>query len=112
MKQETLSIEVFFTLEQLFKEDNKKLKVTKRVNGIESTKIFQIDIKVGWKEETKITFYWQSDIYQGFDAEDIVFVIHEKSHTIFKREGNNLIYKETITLKEAFYELNIEETKH
>jgi hypothetical protein len=40
MKQEALSIEVFFTLEQLFKEDNKKLKVTKRVNGIESTKIF------------------------------------------------------------------------
>ena len=45
MKQEPLIVEVFCTLEQLFKGDKKKLKITRKVNGIDSHKVFEIDIK-------------------------------------------------------------------
>jgi hypothetical protein len=56
-KQELLIVEVFCTLEQLFKRDKKKLKITMKVNEIDSPKVFEIDIKAGWKE---------GDVHSGF----------------------------------------------
>jgi DnaJ family protein B protein 4 len=53
------------------------------------------------ERKNKIIFYKESDVCPGFYAQDIVFVICKKPHAIFKREGDNLICKETITLKEA-----------
>ena len=34
-------------------------------------------------------------------ASDVIFVIREKNHTFYRREGNNLIYDINITLPEA-----------
>jgi hypothetical protein len=47
MKQELLIVEVFCILEQFFKDDKKKLKVTRKANGIDSPNVFEINIKAG-----------------------------------------------------------------
>lgn len=39
---------------------------------------------------------------------DVVFVIGEKSHPVFERDGNNLIHKRRITLKEALTDYTLE----
>jgi DnaJ family protein B protein 4 len=50
-------------------------------------KIFEIDILPGWKEGTKVTF-------EDENLGKVTFVIKEKQHQRFKRDGNNLICKE------------------
>jgi hypothetical protein len=45
------------------------------VNGIDSPKVFEIDIKSGWKE---------GDVHHVFNARDIMFIVCEKPHIVFK----------------------------
>jgi DnaJ-class molecular chaperone len=77
------------------------MKVSRNINGIESPTILEFDIKPWWKNGTKITFDGEGDVYSGVEAQDIIFVIREKQHPIFKREGDNLICEEHIPLKKA-----------
>ena len=42
-------------------------------------------------------FFWQPDTETG----DIVFVIQEKEHAVFKRKGEDLFMEHTLTLAEA-----------
>ena len=96
-----LIIEVPLTLEQLFTGVFKKMKVTRHVNGIPEDKILELDIKPGYKEGTKLTFQGEGDIIQGQEAQDIQFIIKQKNHDIYIREGDNLITNEVITLKQS-----------
>jgi len=60
-----------------------------------------LDIKPGWKEGTKITFEKEGDEIPGQEPADIVFVIQEKPHDRFKREGNDLKMVTNLSLKAA-----------
>ncbi|MGH0168451.1 UNVERIFIED_CONTAM: hypothetical protein FKN15_054718 [Acipenser sinensis] len=64
-------------------------------------KILHIVIKRGWKEGTKITFPKEGDETPENIPADIAFVLKDKSHPHFKRDGSNIIYSATICLKEA-----------
>ncbi|KAL4140943.1 hypothetical protein PRNP1_014068 [Phytophthora ramorum] len=46
----------------------------------EEQKILEIDVKPGWKDDTKVTFEGQDDALPGRPAQDIVFVIKQKPH--------------------------------
>jgi DnaJ family protein B protein 4 len=95
------------TLEQLYTGCVKKLKITRKVYDPstqqirEEQKILEINVKPGWKVGTKITFEGQGDVLPNRAPQDIVFVIKEKPHEKFKREGDNLVYKAKISLKNA-----------
>jgi DnaJ family protein B protein 4 len=69
-------------LEVLYNGGIKKFKISN--NSRE--KIFEIDIKPGWKSGTKVSF---EDKYIG----NVTFIILEKEHQLYKRDYNNLIYK-------------------
>lgn len=69
-----------------------------------------IEIKPGWKKGTKITFPEKGNQEPGVIPSDIVFVIDEKSHPIYKRDGNDLIINQEITLLEALTGKNVEFT--
>jgi len=56
-------------------------------------KQIEIDVKRGWKPGTKITFEGYGDEEPGLQSGDIQFVIQEKKHPIFTRDGNDLIMK-------------------
>lgn len=64
-------------------------------------KVLTIDIKPGWKAGTKITFPREGDQSPSSIPADIVFIIKDKPHSHFKRDGCDLIYTAKISLREA-----------
>ena len=60
-----------------------------------------IDIKPGWKKGTKITFPEKGNEQRNVIPSDLIFIIDERSHAVFKREGNDLIITQKISLLEA-----------
>jgi DnaJ homolog subfamily B member 4 len=94
------------TLEELFIGSVRKMKIKKKIQDISGkitnvSKIINIDIKAGWKEGTKIRFNGEGDELLGMPPQNIVFIILEKTHPEFVRNGNDLIHTITITLTEA-----------
>ncbi|TQD82395.1 hypothetical protein C1H46_032037 [Malus baccata] len=63
--------------------------------------ILTIEIKPGWKKGTKITFPEKGNEQRGIIPADLVFIIDEKPHTLFKRDGNDLTVTQKISLAEA-----------
>ncbi|KAI8346639.1 DnaJ domain-containing protein [Mortierella sp. GBAus27b] len=92
------------SLEDLQKGVTKRLKVTRKVtDGSDRTKekILTIDVKPGWKAGTKIRFPREGDEFPNGAIQDIVFTLEEKPHTIFTRQGNDLVMNVELTLLEA-----------
>ncbi|XP_076914376.1 uncharacterized protein LOC143573365 [Bidens hawaiensis] len=94
------------SLEDLFKGTTKKMKISRDVfdgTGRTTTveEILAIEIKPGWKKGTKITFPEKGNEQRGVIPADLVFIIDEKPHPVFKRDGNDLVVTQKITLVEA-----------
>lgn len=60
-----------------------------------------IDVKPGWKKGTKITFPDKGNQQPNQLPADLVFVIDEKPHDLYTRDGNDLIVRQTVSLSEA-----------
>lgn len=103
-------INVNCTLEQLFTGTVKKLKITRNVNGSSEAKVIELEVRAGWKDGTKVTYPGEGDVRPGFEPQDIQFVIKEKPHDIFKREGDNLVMNEIISLKQALVGFELHRT--
>ncbi|KAK2966662.1 hypothetical protein RJ640_002360 [Escallonia rubra] len=83
------------TLEELCKGCVKKIKITREVISdtgliIQEEEILKIKVKPGWKKGTKITFEGKGDEKPGTLPADIIFMIDEKRHPMFKRQGDDL----------------------
>ncbi|KAJ3398789.1 hypothetical protein CcCBS67573_g08791 [Chytriomyces confervae] len=79
------------SLEELYSGVTKKLKITRKtINLGTSEKVVEITVTPGWKAGTKITFPAEGDEVQQGVFQDIEFVVQERAHPIFKREGNDL----------------------
>lgn len=63
--------------------------------------ILAIDVKPGWKAGTKITFPKEGDQTPNNIPADVVFVIKDKPHSVFTREGSDIRYKAKISLKDV-----------
>lgn len=57
---------------------------------IQEEEILMIEVKPGWKKRTKITFEGMGNERPGTCPADITFVIAEKKHPLFRREGDDL----------------------
>ncbi|KAG7024478.1 DnaJ-like subfamily B member 4, partial [Cucurbita argyrosperma subsp. argyrosperma] len=68
---------------------------------VPETEILTIDVKPGWKKGTKITFPDKGNEQPNQLPADLVFVIDEKPHDVFKRDGNDIIMNHKVTLAEA-----------
>ncbi|XP_027340415.1 dnaJ homolog subfamily B member 13-like isoform X2 [Abrus precatorius] len=75
--------------------------------GVEE--ILTINVKPGWKKGTKITFPEKGNEQPNVTPADLVFIIDEKPHSIFTRDGNDLIVTQKISLAEALtgYTVNL-----
>lgn len=60
-----------------------------------------ISVKPGWKSGTKVTFQKEGDQSNGKIPSDIVFIIRDKPHPLFRREGSDLRYTARLTLKQV-----------
>lgn len=70
-------------------------------------KVLTINIKPGWKSGTKITFPKEGDQVPGRVPADIAFVIKDKIHPKFKREGSDIRYVHKISLRDALCGISI-----
>ncbi|KAM7374151.1 hypothetical protein PAMP_006826 [Pampus punctatissimus] len=99
--------DLHLSLDDLFHGCTKKIKISRRVmneDGFTSSikdKILSIDVKPGWKEGTRIIFSKEGDQGPNSIPADIVFIVREKSHPLFVRQHNDLIYKAQISLEMA-----------
>ncbi|XP_038027161.1 dnaJ homolog subfamily B member 5 isoform X1 [Anas acuta] len=99
--------ELKVSLEEIYHGSTKRMKITRRrLNADGRTmrtedKILNIVIKRGWKEGTKITFPKEGDATPDNIPADIVFILKDKPHSHFKRDGTNVVYTANISLKEA-----------
>eukprot|EP01090_Pellita_catalonica_P006560 TRINITY_DN1681_c0_g2_i1.p1 TRINITY_DN1681_c0_g2~~TRINITY_DN1681_c0_g2_i1.p1 ORF type:complete len:346 (-),score=73.08 TRINITY_DN1681_c0_g2_i1:6-1022(-) len=97
---------ISLTLEELFSGRDKNVIISRTVTDQSGTQRVEkskkkITIKPGWKDGTKITYTEAGDESPWMTAGDVVFIIKEKPHPNFKREGNDLIYKAPISLETA-----------
>ncbi|XP_043543717.1 dnaJ homolog subfamily B member 5 [Chiloscyllium plagiosum] len=99
--------ELRVSLEEIYHGCTKRMKITRRrLNPDGRTtrtedKILNVVIKKGWKEGTKITFPREGDETANNIPADIVFILKDKPHLHFKRDGSNVVYVVKVTLREA-----------
>ncbi|XP_039051326.1 dnaJ homolog subfamily B member 4-like [Hibiscus syriacus] len=94
------------TLEELYTGSTRKMKISRTVvnasgRQAQESEILTIDVKPGWKKGTKITFPDKGNEQPNQLPADLVFVIDEKPHDIYKRDGNDLIVDWKVSLAEA-----------
>ncbi|XP_010438448.1 PREDICTED: dnaJ homolog subfamily B member 13-like [Camelina sativa] len=102
------------SLEDLYKGTTKKMKISREIvdvsgKAMQVEEILTIGVKPGWKKGTKITFPEKGNEHPGVIPADLVFIIDEKPHPVFTREGNDLIVTQKISLADALtgYTANI-----
>lgn len=98
--------DLYVTLEDVYGGCQKKMKISKMVMGHDGgarkeEKILNINVKPGWKAGTKITFPREGDQVPGKLPADIVFIIRDKPHQYFKREGSDIKYTSKISLRSS-----------
>ncbi|KAI4383326.1 hypothetical protein MLD38_009176 [Melastoma candidum] len=94
------------SLEELYKGTTKKMKISREIadmsgKTIPVEEILTIDVKPGWKKGTKITFPEKGNEQPNLIPSDLVFIIDEKPHNVFTRDGNDLIVAKAVPLAEA-----------
>ncbi|KAJ4959727.1 hypothetical protein NE237_019637 [Protea cynaroides] len=95
-----------FSLEELYSGSKRKMKISRTVldaYGKPTTveEILIIDIKPGWKKGTKITFPEKGNQDPGTIAGDLIFLVDEKPHATYKRDGNDLLINQKVSLMDA-----------
>ncbi|CAL4122425.1 unnamed protein product [Meganyctiphanes norvegica] len=67
----------------------------------QQTKLLEVNVDKGMKDEQRITFRGEGDQMPGVEPGDVIIVLQEKPHDMFKRDGVDLLIRHTITLTEA-----------
>ncbi|KAL5121716.1 Molecular chaperone (DnaJ superfamily) [Pleosporales sp. CAS-2024a] len=94
------------SLEDLYTGTTKKLKIKRKTfdaeTGRQSTqdRILEVPIKKGLKAGSKIKFSDVGDQVEG-GTQDLHFIVSEKSHPLFTREGDDVKHIIELDLKEA-----------
>lgn len=112
-QDDAIEHDLYVTLEDVLKGTTKKMKISRKVLQPDGTtkkqdKLLTINVKPGWKAGTKITFPQEGDQGRGKIPADIVFIIRDKPHPLFKREGSDIRYTAKINLKQALCGTQIE----
>uniref|UniRef100_A0A0D3GZM0 J domain-containing protein n=1 Tax=Oryza barthii TaxID=65489 RepID=A0A0D3GZM0_9ORYZ len=94
------------TLEELYVGVTKNMKISRNVvdaSGRMKTEseILSIEVKPGWKKGTKITFPGKGNQQWSQLPADLVFVVDEKPHDVYCRDGNDLVAEARVTLADA-----------
>jgi len=76
-----------------------------------TSEILEVNVQKGSKDGQKITFHNKADEIPDGDAGDVVFVLKEKPHDVFKRHGADLYVQKKISLVEALCGFTMELTK-
>ncbi|KAL2538489.1 uncharacterized protein Fot_19880 [Forsythia ovata] len=100
------------TLEELCFGCIKKIKIIRDAityNGqiIEEDEVLTVKVKPGWTKGTRITFEGMGNETPGTYPADVTFIVTEKGHPLFIREGDDLQLMKEIPLVKALTGCNI-----
>lgn len=102
IKNNPITYELFCTLEELYYGTTKNISIKRKVikGGVLDTEIknIEINIKPGWKQNTKITFENLGNEDFNKSPGDLIIIIKEKPHSLFKRIDNDLYITIDISL--------------
>ncbi|KAL4216814.1 DnaJ (Hsp40) [Mactra antiquata] len=68
---------------------------------VDDHKILEVHVDKGMKDGENIRFSGEGDQEPGLEPGDIIIVLDEKEHNVFKRNGNDLIMEMDLQLVEA-----------
>ncbi|CAG2058613.1 unnamed protein product [Timema podura] len=71
------------------------------------TKILEVHVDKGMKENQKIYFRGEGDQQPDVEPGDIIIVLQQKAHETFQRQGDDLYISRTVTLTEALCGFNM-----
>ena len=95
---------VYVTLEDLMHGCVKKVNLSRKIetdkNKFEDFTL-HLKIKAGTSENERIVFTGQADQDLNKYPGDVIFIIKIKKHVNFERNGNDLIYEQTISLSKC-----------
>lgn len=105
-KQPPITQDLFITLEDLYQQKTKKMKITRTVEVQkgqfkQEEKILEFKLQPGIKDGTKVTYEREGDKYLNSIPSDIIFKINIKPHDVFTVEKSNLILKKNVSLVQA-----------
>eukprot|EP01099_Mayorella_cantabrigiensis_P004605 TRINITY_DN348_c1_g1_i1.p1 TRINITY_DN348_c1_g1~~TRINITY_DN348_c1_g1_i1.p1 ORF type:complete len:331 (-),score=70.53 TRINITY_DN348_c1_g1_i1:305-1297(-) len=95
------------SLEELYYGTIKEVTITKTISDYASRKSIpvevnlQVKVQAGSKRGTKIIFNGEGNEEYGKEPGDVIIIIEEEPHPFFIRDGDDLIHRRRITLKEA-----------
>lgn len=79
------------SLQDLYTGTTKRLKVGRKLaSGGSEEKILTVEVKPGWKKGTKIRFSGAGHEVSPGSFQDVVFIVDEKPHAHFRRDGDDL----------------------
>jgi DnaJ-class molecular chaperone len=99
--------DVEVSLEDLCTGVTKKMKITRRILKADGhttqpeEKVLAIDVRPGWKAGTKVRFAHEGDQAPNTIPADVVFIIRDKPHPLFTRDGSDIKYKAKVSLRQA-----------
>lgn len=108
-----MEVPIPLSLEELYRGTVKKFQIKHQIlvgdgtSTTEEMKTLTVEVKSGWKGGTKIRFEKEGDQAPGIVPGDIVFVVQEKPHSRFQREGNDLIQRVNVPLVAALTGLEV-----
>ncbi|KAI5924806.1 hypothetical protein F4810DRAFT_709379 [Camillea tinctor] len=93
------------TLEELYHGITKKMKIKRKTfddvgKRTTSDQVLEVPIKPGLKKGSKIKFKGVGDQEEG-GKQDLHFIVEEKPHPLYTRDGDDLIHTIDLDLKEA-----------
>lgn len=100
-KPPAFTIKLPVSLDDLYNGTTKKMKITRKRGMGSEEKILSVNIKPGWKAGTKVTYAGEGDQQMDGSVQDVVFVIEEKPHPVYKRNGDNLEADVKLSFKES-----------
>ncbi|EDX17562.1 GD16032 [Drosophila simulans] len=104
--QSTIEHDVYVSLEGIANGCKRRMKISRAsprngVDVLQHDKVLTVKIQPGCKSGTKICFPKAGLQLPGIEPPDVVFVVRDKPHPIFRRDGNDLLYTAEISLKDA-----------
>lgn len=91
------------SLDDLYTGCTKKMRISRTItdssgSSHEDSRVVEFQVRPGFKSGTKFTFEKHGDEKPGHIPADIVFVLKEKPHPLYTRDGNDLHLRRTIPL--------------
>lgn len=82
-------------------DDKNKCKTCAGKKVVKEKKIIDAEIDKGAPNGQQYTFHGEADEYPGVEAGDVVIIVQEQPHKVFKRKGADLLIEKEITLLQA-----------